>query len=87
MFGGQRICRWFILFREIYFEVVVNLGKHNMGPHHLSRLESGESGGSVDDDLPDVHLFLVEVVLIQFKDIKNFLTTRKVLENYTHTQQ
>jgi hypothetical protein len=33
-----------------------------VGPDHLSRLESGESGGAVNDQLLDVDLFQVEAV-------------------------
>jgi hypothetical protein len=33
-----------------------------VGPNHLSRLEIGESGGPVDDRLPDVDLFRIEVI-------------------------
>ena len=36
-----RICRWILLFQEFEFEVVVRLGKSNVGPNHLSRVESG----------------------------------------------
>jgi hypothetical protein len=53
-----RICRWLLLFQEFYFEVIVKPGKLNVGPDHLSRLESGESGRLVDDQLPDADIFL-----------------------------
>lgn len=42
--------------------MVVKPDKLNVGPDHLSRLESGESGGAVDDQLPDADLFQVEAV-------------------------
>jgi hypothetical protein len=44
-----RICRWMLLFQEFSFEVIVKLGKLNVGPNHLSRIELGESGRVVDD--------------------------------------
>jgi hypothetical protein len=44
-------------FSRVLFEVIVKPGRCNVGPDHLSRLESGESGGAVDDQLPDVDLF------------------------------
>ena len=36
------ICRWLLLFHEVEFEVVIRLGKENVGPDHLSRVKSGE---------------------------------------------
>ena len=41
MLGG-RICRWLILFQEYDFEIIVKPERLNLGPNHLSRLESGE---------------------------------------------
>jgi hypothetical protein len=55
---GGRICRWLLLFQEFEFEVVVKPNKHNVGPDHLSRIESGEVGGSLDDELLDTTLQL-----------------------------
>ena len=37
-----RICRWLLLFQEFEFDVSVRLGRENVGPDHLSRLEIGE---------------------------------------------
>jgi hypothetical protein len=64
---GQ-ICRWLLLFQEFSFEVIVKPGKLNVGPDHLSRLESGESGRVVDDHLPDADIFHIE-------DIPDYLST------------
>jgi hypothetical protein len=52
-----RICRWLLLFQEVSFEVIIKLGRCNVGPDHLSRLESEESGEEVDDQLSDAYLF------------------------------
>jgi hypothetical protein len=57
-----RICIWFLLFQEFSFEVIIKPGRCKVGPDHLSRLESGESGGVVDDHLPDADLFQVEAI-------------------------
>jgi hypothetical protein len=51
-----RFCRWLFLFQEFSFGVVVKPRKLNVGPNHLSRLETGKSGGLVDDQLPDANL-------------------------------
>ena len=39
---GGCICRWLLLFQEYDFEVVVKPGCLNVGPDHLSRIETGE---------------------------------------------
>jgi hypothetical protein len=39
---GGRICRWLLLFQEYDFEVIVNPGKLNVGPYHLSQILIGE---------------------------------------------
>jgi hypothetical protein len=70
-----RICRWLLLFQEFSFEVIVKPCKLNVGPDHLSRLESGESGGVVDDQLPDADLFKVEAIPDYLSDIALFLST------------
>ena len=40
VFGG-RICRWFLLFQEFDFEIVVKLRCLNAGPDHLSHVVNG----------------------------------------------
>ena len=60
-----RICRWHLLFQEFEFKVIVRPGKANVGPDHLSRVESGEDPIRIDDDLPDAHLFRVEEIPIE----------------------
>lgn len=57
---GVRIYHWLLLFQEFNFEVVIKLGKQNVGPDHLSKLQSENKGGSLDDALPDSNLFRVE---------------------------
>jgi hypothetical protein len=49
---GGIICRWILLFQEYDFEIMVNLGRMNKGPDHLSRLEHGEDPTSLEDTLP-----------------------------------
>jgi hypothetical protein len=36
MILGGTICHWLFLFQEFEFEVVVNLGKYNVGSDHVS---------------------------------------------------
>ena len=66
---GGRICRWLILFQEYDFEIIVKLGRINLGPDHLSRIELGEEPNSFDNGLPNVQLFSIQMVDDYFQDI------------------
>ena len=68
-----RICRWLLLFQEFEFEVVVRPGKLNVGPDHLSRINTGEESTGVEDNLPDTHLFRIEAVPAELEEIAQFL--------------
>ena len=57
-----RICRWLLLFQEFEIEVIIQLGKVNVRPNHLSRVELGEDPIGIEDDLPDAHLFRVKTI-------------------------
>ena len=70
-----RICRWLLLFQEFEFEVVVRPGKLNVGPDHLSRIDTGEEPTGIDDDFPDAHLFRIEAVPEELEEIAQFLET------------
>ena len=75
---GGKICRWLLLFQEFVFEVIVKLGQLNVGPEHLSRIESGEEPTSLEYNLPDVQLFAIHMMDDQnheFNAIIHFLTT------------
>ena len=56
---GGKIYRWLFLFQEYEFEIIVKLGRLNVGPDHLSRLESGEEPTSLEDNPLDAQLFSV----------------------------
>ena len=45
----------------------------NVGPDHLSRIDTGEEPTRVDDDLPDAHLFWIELVPTELEEITQFL--------------
>ena len=68
-----RICRWILLFQEFEFEFIVRPGKLNVGPNHLSRIETGEEPTGVEDNLPNAHLFRIEVVPIDLEEIAQIL--------------
>jgi transposase InsO family protein len=82
-----RICRWFLLFQEFSFEVIIKPERCNVRPDHLSRLDSGESGGAVDDHLPDADLFRVEAIPEYLEDITVFLSTGAYPETYSATHK
>lgn len=52
-----RICKWLLFFQEFTIKVIAKLHCLNVGHDYLSRLESGEGGGFLDDQLPDADLF------------------------------
>jgi hypothetical protein len=58
---GGRICQWLLLFQEFDFEVIVKLGKLNVGPDHLSRVTNGEEPTNLGDNFLYEHLFLVHI--------------------------
>ena len=70
-----RICKWILLFQEFNFEVIVKPGILNMGLDHLSRLENGENGGSLDNHLTDADIFRVEAIPEYLDQIATYLTT------------
>ena len=86
MLGG-RICQWLLLFQEFDFDVVVKPGKSNVGPNHLSRIQKGETGGNLDDDLPNAHVFRIKKFLDQFTNIVLFLAIGRALLEYTSAQR
>ena len=56
---GGKICRWLLLFQEYEFEIIMKPSRLNVGPDHLSRLESSEEPISSEDCLPSMQLFSI----------------------------
>jgi hypothetical protein len=86
MLGG-RICIWLLLFEEYDFEIVVNPGRMNKGPDHLSRLEHGDEHTSLEDTLPDAQLLAIKKFDDHFAKIVQFLSTRMAPREYTVLQK
>jgi hypothetical protein len=84
---GGEICIWLMLFQEYDFEIVVNLGRMNKGPDHLSRLEHGEETASLEDTLPYAQFLAIRKVDDHFADIVQFLSTGLAPSEYTITQK
>ena len=75
---GGNICRWFLMFQEFDFEVIIKLGLLNVGPDHLSRIESGEEPTILEDNFFDAQLFAIHMMEDQnheFNTIVHFLRT------------
>ena len=51
---GGGICRWILLFQGYKFEIIVKLGKLNVGPDHFSRIENGEELTILEEGFLDV---------------------------------
>ena len=76
-----------MLFQEFEFEVIIRLGKTNVEPDHLSRIESGEDPTGIEDDLPDSHLFRVEAIPSELVEIGQYLQEGKAPEHYSEKRK
>ena len=57
------------------------------GPDHLLRIEIGEETNSLEEGLPDTHLFVVRVADGHFEDIIHFLKMGTTLKEYSVQQK
>ena len=48
---------------------MVQPGKLNVGPDHLSHIDTGEEPTRVNDDFLDAHLFRIEIVPEELEEI------------------
>ena len=67
------ICRWLLLFQEFDFEFIVKPGRLNVGPDHLSRIESDEEPTSLEDNLTNTQLFAVTMINDQNKEFNTII--------------
>jgi hypothetical protein len=67
--------------------VIVKTGKLNVGPDHLSRFTNGEEPTNLEENFPDVQLFLVQVVDEHFVDIIEYLSTWVAPQEFSTTQK
>ena len=74
---GRKICQWLLHFQEFDFEIIVKLGRMNARPDRLSRLELWKESTNLDYNLPDVHIFAVNMVDEYYEDIIHFFTIEK----------
>jgi hypothetical protein len=64
-----RICTFLLSFQEFDFELVVNPGRLNVGPDHISSITNGDEPSNLEENLLDAQLFLVHIVDEYFTDI------------------
>ena len=62
--------------------MIIRPGKANVGPDHLSRVESGEDPIGIEDDLLDAHLFKVEAIPSELVEIGQYLQEGKAPDHY-----
>jgi hypothetical protein len=75
------------LFQEFDFEVIVKLGKLNVGPDHLSRVTNGEEPTNLEDNFPYAHIFSIHIVDDYFKEIIQYISTGTAPQGYTTAQK
>ena len=66
---------------------MLKLGWLNVGPDHLSHVENGEEPTNIDDGLPEVQLFWVEVADDHYAPIGQFLSTGVAPANMSISQK
>jgi len=76
-----------LLLQEFDFEVIVNLRRLNVGPHHIFKRETQEEPTSLEDSMPDTQIFSIKVVDDDFADIIQFLSTGMSPTEYTTKQK
>ena len=71
------------MLQEFTFTVEVRPGKKHGNADRLSRLMEAEGAEPVDDMLPDAHLFVIDVITDQYKEIIQYLTNQEILTEFT----
>ena len=85
-FSG-RIARWVLLLQEFDFDVDVRPGKKHANADFLSRLSKEVNPTSIDDSLPDAHLFNVDVIPVEYADVLYYLKNNTFPLEYTDKQK
>ena len=65
----------------------MKLGRLNVGPDHLSHIETGEEPTNLEEGLMDAQLFVVRVADNHFADTIHFLTIGMAREGHTSQQK
>ena len=64
-----RITRWVLLLQEFDFDVDVRPRKKHANADFLSQLSKEVNSTSIDDSLPNAHLFNVDVIHVEYADV------------------
>ena len=59
----------------------------NVGPDHLSHIETGEEPTNIDDRLPDAQLFCVDIADDHYAPMIQFLATGVTPENLSTSKK
>ena len=84
---GGKICRWLLLFQEFDFEIIMKPGHLNVGPNHLSQIETGEEPTNIEEGLSYLQLFRVGIADDYYDKIIQFLTTGVTPEEFSTSQK
>ena len=82
-----RIARWVLLLQEFDFDVDVRPGKKHANADFLSRLSKEVNPLSIDDSLPDAHLFNVDIIPIEYTNVLYYLKNNTFPLEYTDKQK
>ena len=82
-----RLARWVLLLEEFNYTVEYKPGRMHLHADHLSRLSKEMEENPVDDRLVDDTLFMVTAKPDWYADIGEFLTTQKLLGDWTKNER
>lgn len=82
-----RIARWVLLLQEFNFTVQVRPGKQHANADHLSRLSMVEAIEPIDDNLPDAHIFNVDIIHLEYVGIIHYLTQEEFPVDFIEKQK
>ena len=85
---SRRLAIWILLLQEFNFTVVVCPNKSHGNADHLSRLKPTGSANTLplDDNLPNVDLFEVDVLFPKYMEILTYLETNQMPASYSPLQ-
>ena len=85
---NARIIRCLLLLQQFDLTIVDKPGKENVVADFLSRLDlpTGEDG-TVDDHMPDEHLFAISILSPWFADIANYLVSAQFTPHLSSTEK
>ena len=80
---SARLGRWVLLLEEFDYTVEYKPGRMHLQADHLSRLSEEVGKSPVDDRLVDDNLFVITAKPDWYAGIVEFITTQKLLQNWT----